>query len=128
MARFANHARNGRSTKSFINERRWQKIIDNLEPGDFVFIQFGHNDQSEHKIDRYTPPEKFKENLIKFIIDTRNRDATPLLFTKVVRRRFDKGGKFYDVHGEYPDLVKQVANQTNTFLIDLHKSSENLLK
>ena len=125
--KFSNHARNGRSTKSFINEGKWQAIMDNTTLGDYVFIQFGHNDQSKHKIDRYTPPEDFKKNLTKFVIETRAKDAIPVLFTPVMRKRFDENEKFYDVHGKYPDLVRQVAKRLNVHLIDLHKSSGNLI-
>lgn len=125
--RFDNHAKNGRSTKSFINEGRWQKLIELVKPGDHVFIQFGHNDQSKSKIERYTPPESFKINLVKFVNETREKNAVPVLVTPVVRRRFDENGKFFDVHGEYPNLVRQVATDMNVTLIDLHKSSEDLL-
>src|SRR6266576_2534279 len=64
--RIDNHAQNGRSTKSFIAEKRWQVIVDKLKPGDYVFIQFGHNDESKDKGDRYTPPAEFRGNLIRF--------------------------------------------------------------
>lgn len=123
-----NRAKNGRSTRNFISEERWQNIIDTLKPGDYVFIQFGHNDQSKEKVDRYTAPEDFKNNLKKFVNETRNKNATPVLITPVVRRRFNDSGEFYDVHGEYPDLVRNVAEEMNVPLIDLHKKSEKLLK
>ncbi|MDQ3711419.1 MAG: GDSL-type esterase/lipase family protein [Acidobacteriota bacterium] len=64
-----NHAQNGRSTKTFISENRWQAIVDKLKKGDYVFIQFGHNDQSKDKTDRYTPPEDFKKNLTRMVND-----------------------------------------------------------
>jgi lysophospholipase L1-like esterase len=66
-----NHAMNGRSTRTFISENRWQIIADRLEPGDFVMIQFGHNDESKEKTDRYTSPEDYKKNLTKFITESR---------------------------------------------------------
>lgn len=123
-----NRAKNGRSTRTFITEGRWQSIIDTLKPGDFVFIQFGHNDQSKEKVDRYTPPEDFKNNLRKFVNETINKNATPVLITPVVRRRFNDSGEFYDVHSEYPDLVRSVAAELKVSLIDLHRKSEKLLK
>ena len=123
-----NRAKNGRSTRTFISEDRWQSIIDTLKPGDFVFIQFGHNDQSKEKVDRYTAPEDFKNNLKKFVNETRDKNATPILITPVVRRRFNDSGDFYDVHGEYPNLVRSVAAELNVPLIDLHRKSESLLK
>lgn len=118
-----NHAKNGRSTRTFIEEGRWDSLLSDLRSGDYVFIQFGHNDQSEHKVDRYTPPADFKANLRRFVADVRARDATPVLLTPVVRRRFDENGVFYDVHGVYPDLTREVASSENAALIDLHASS-----
>lgn len=122
-----NHAQNGRSTKTFISENRWQAIVGKLKKGDYVFIQFGHNDQSKDKGERYTPPEDFKANLRRMVSDALAKRAIPVLFTPVVRRRFDKDGKFYDAHGEYPDLTRAVAAQLNVALIDMHRSSEKLL-
>lgn len=122
-----NHAQNGRSTKTFIRENRWQAIVDKLKKGDYVFIQFGHNDESKEKVDRYTPPEDFKNNLRKFVAEVRAKKAFPVLFTPVMRRRFDENGKFYDTHGEYPDLTRSAATELNVPLIDLHLASEKLL-
>ena len=65
--RVQNHARNGRSTRTFIEEGRWQEIVDALRPGDHVFIQFGHNDASVDKVDRYTPPADYRANLVRFV-------------------------------------------------------------
>lgn len=121
-----NHARNGRSTRTFIEEGKWQAIVDSLKVGDYVFIQFGHNDQSKHKIDRYTPPEDFKKNLHRFVNDVRAKKGIPVLMTPVVRRRFNDDGEFYDVHGEYPDLVREVAKSDKVELIELHRKSEAL--
>src|SRR5918911_1653018 len=104
-----NHAQNGRSTKSFIAEGRWQAIVDKLKPGDYVFIQFGHNDESKDKGERYTPPDEFRKNLIRFVADVRAKKSIPVLLTPIMRRRFDKQGNFHDTHGEYPDIVRSVA-------------------
>jgi lysophospholipase L1-like esterase len=122
-----NRAMNGRSTKTFISERRWQSIVDELKRGDYVFIQFGHNDESKDKGDRYTPPEDYRKNLIRFVSDVRYKGGFPVLLTPVMRRRFDKDGKFYDTHGEYPDIVRAVAKQQNVPLIDMHRSSEGVI-
>ncbi len=122
-----NHAQNGRSTKTFIGENRWQAIVDKLKKGDYVFIQFGHNDQSKDKGERYTPPEDFKKNLARMVADVREKKAYPILFTPVMRRRFDKDGKFYDAHGEYPDLTRSVAKDFKVPLIDMHRASEKLI-
>ena len=123
-----NRAMNGRSTRTFISEGRWQAIIDDLKRGDYVFIQFGHNDESKAKVDRYTPPEDFKKNLEKFVMEVRAKKAFPILFTPVMRRKFDKEGNFIDTHGEYPDLTRSVAKNLKVPLIDMHRASEKVLK
>src|SRR5690606_34160549 len=87
-----NHARNGRSTRTFITEGRWQTVADKLKKGDYVFIQFGHNDESKEKTDRYTSPEDYKKNLIRFINESQAKGAVPVLLTPVARRRFDEQG------------------------------------
>ena len=126
--RIENHAQNGRSTRTFITEKRWQAIIDKLKKGDYVFIQFGHNDESKEKVDRYTPPADYRNNLIKFISEVREKKAVPVLMTPVMRRRFDENGNFFDTHGEYPDIVRTVAAEYKVVLIDLHHETENLIK
>ncbi|HWS90053.1 MAG TPA: rhamnogalacturonan acetylesterase [Pyrinomonadaceae bacterium] len=125
--RVDNHAANGRSTKTFISEGRWQALIDKVKEGDYVLIQFGHNDQSKEKGERYTPPDDFRANLARFVTEVRAKRATPVLLTPVMRRRFDKDGKFYDVHGEYPDLTRRVAAEQRVALIDMHRMSEKVL-
>lgn len=126
--RIENHATNGRSTKTFISENRWSAIVEKLEDGDYVFIQFGHNDESKDKGERYTPPDDYRANLIRFVADVRARKAIPVLLTPVMRRRFDSTGAFYDTHGVYPEIVRAVAAEQKVSLIDMHRSSETLLK
>lgn len=123
-----NRAMNGRSTRTFISENRWQALVDNLKKGDYVFIQFGHNDESKEKVDRYTPPADYRANLIKFVSEVRAKRATPVLLTPVMRRKFDKDGNFVDTHGEYPDIVRTVAREYKVALIDMHRKSEAILK
>jgi lysophospholipase L1-like esterase len=119
-----NRAQNGRSTKTFIAEGRWQAIVDKLKKGDYVFVQFGHNDESKEKGDRYTPPDAYRANLIRFIADVRGKQAYTVLLTPVMRRKFDKAGKFVDTHGEYPDIVRSVAKEQKVPFIDMHRKSE----
>jgi DNA sulfur modification protein DndE len=123
-----NHAMNGRSTKTFISENRWQCVLDKLKPGDYVIIQFGHNDESQEKKDRYTPPEDYKRNLIKFVTETLSKCANPILCTPIMRRRFDINGKFYDTHGVYPDIVRHLADSLKVPLLDMHRKSEKLIE
>jgi lysophospholipase L1-like esterase len=122
-----NRAKNGRSTRSFLAQGLWQPVVDNLQAGDYVLIQFGHNDESREKVDRYTSPEDYKKNLMTFITDTRARKANPILITPVTRRRF-KEGKIQESHTEYSPLVLQVSKQENVPVIDLDKISRDLLQ
>ena len=125
--RVHNHARNGRSTRTFLSEGRWKAIVDSLRPGDYVFVQFGHNDASKDKTDRYTPPADYRANLVRFIEDTRARGANPVLMTPVMRRRFGDDGKVRNSHGEYPDIVRSVAAERGVPLIDMHRKTSELL-
>jgi lysophospholipase L1-like esterase len=120
-----NHARNGRSSKSFIEEGRWQVVLDSLSPGDYVFIQFGHNDQKDYDSTRYTTPfGTYAENLETFVKQTRDKGAFPILLTSIVRRKFGEDGQLVDTHGDYPDAVRQVAQQMDVPLVDLQKLTE----
>ena len=92
-----------------------------------MFIQFGHNDEKPEKIDRYTPPEGYRKNLIRFVTETRERKGRPVLCTPIMRRRFDAQGKFFDEHGMYPDIVREVAKEYDVPLIDMHRKSERLI-
>jgi len=125
--RIDNRAANGRSTKTFLSEGKWQSLIDDLKARDYVFIQFGHNDSSKDKGERYTPPDDYRRNLIRFVNDVRSKKGKPVLLTPVMRRRFDKDGKFYDTHGEYPDIVRSVADGLDVPLIDMHQKSKTLI-
>jgi lysophospholipase L1-like esterase len=122
-----NRARNGRSTKTFISEGLWQKIIDDVNEGDYVFIQFGHNDEVETKAS-YTTPENYKINLGRFITETRNKKANPVLLTPVTRRQFDSLGHIKETHEVYSNLVREVAKQYNTPLIDIDEKSKELVQ
>jgi DNA sulfur modification protein DndE len=123
-----NHAMNGRSTRSFLYENRWQPIVDKLKKGDYVIIQFGHNDGSKEKKDRYTTPEEYKTNLVWFVNETRSCNARPILCTPIMRRRFDENGVFYDTHGVYPDIVRLVADSMKVPMVDMHRKSEKLIR
>ncbi|MGO4259740.1 rhamnogalacturonan acetylesterase [Lysobacter sp. TAB13] len=125
--RIDNRAMNGRSTRTFIDEGRWQALLDTVAAGDYVLIQFGHNDQSRNKPDRYTPPADYRSNLERFVDQTRARGATAILLTPVARRRFDPAGAVAHSHGEYPDIVRAVAAEREVALIDLERRSEAVL-
>lgn len=122
-----NQAIGGRSTKSFQAEGRWQQLLNQLQKGDYVFIQFGHNDASVNKPERYTPPADYKSNLIHFVNDVRAKKAIPVLVTPIVMRKFTDNGVFKDGHGMYPDMMREAANETGTLLIDMHRMSMKLI-
>ncbi|MBT1703933.1 rhamnogalacturonan acetylesterase [Chryseosolibacter indicus] len=123
-----NRAKNGRSTRTFISENLWQPVLDALQEGDYVFMQFGHNDESKEKVDRYTSPEDYKKNLTKFITETRSKKANPVLLSPVTRRKFDKNGKIEETHSEYSKLAREVAKELNVPFIDLDEKSRQLLQ
>jgi lysophospholipase L1-like esterase len=121
-----NLAKNGRSTKTFINEGLWQQVLDGASEGDYVFIQFGHNDESKEKAERYTNPEDFKSNLIKFVNEARALKAIPILCSPVSRRKFNESGIAQETHKVYSQLVKEVADKEAVLFIDLDAKSRAL--
>lgn len=122
-----NHAVNGRSTRSFIDQKRWGAVYQLLKKGDYVFIQFGHNDQKENALARYTNPHTaYRNNLIKFVKEARVKEAKPILFTSIVRRNFNEDGTLIDTHGVYPLETRLVALELDVPLIDLQYATEQL--
>ncbi|MBR4601189.1 MAG: rhamnogalacturonan acetylesterase, partial [Prevotella sp.] len=87
-----NHAKNGRSSKSFIDEGRWDKVLEKITPGDYVFIQFGHNDEKDTPARHTEPGSTFDANLRKYVIETREKGGIPVLFNAVARRKFYREG------------------------------------
>jgi len=121
-----NRALNGRSTKSFINEKKWQPIYEQLKPGDYVFIEFGHNDEKIDKPAVGTSIAEFKANLVKYVTEAREKKAFPVLLTPISRRSF-KNGILIDSHGDYPNATRKVADSLKVPLIDmLHKTAQLL--
>lgn len=122
-----NRAVNGRSTKSFIDEKRWDSVHKMLKKGDYVFIQFGHNDQKENDAKRYTNPHTaYRYNLTRFVKETLAKGANPILFSSIARRNFNENGVLIDTHGAYPLEVRLVAKEFNIPFIDLQYLSEQL--
>jgi pectinesterase len=127
--RFENRAENGRSTKSFRDEGRWDAILEALLPGDWVVIQFGHNDEKAADPTRFTEPEgEFRANLQRFVRETRARGGHPVLATPIVRRRFDDHGGFVDSHGEYPRVVRAVAAAEGVPLLEMEDVTRALVQ
>ena len=122
-----NHAVNGRSTKSFRDEGRWDKVLQKLKKGDYVIIEFGHNDAKSEDPKRYAAPTTdYRQNLERYISETRAKGAIPVLATPIVRRKFENG-VLVDTHGLYPAVVREVANKQNVPLLDLEKRTRELV-
>ncbi len=123
-----NRAKNGRSTKTFISENRWQAVADSLQKGDYVFIQFGHNDEVKSKVGRYTTPAEYKANLKRFVTESRNKGAKPILLTPVARRKFNEQGQVQGTHEEYSAIVRSLASAMQVPLIDMDRKSQAFLQ
>jgi len=122
-----NKAVNGRSTKSFINEKRWDSIYKKLEKGDYVFIEFGHNDEKIEDSTRYTNPHtSYRYNLIRFVKESREKGAIPVLLTSIARRNFNEKGVLVPTHGDYPLETRLVAQEYKVPFIDLEYYTELL--
>ncbi|WP_049968058.1 GDSL-type esterase/lipase family protein [Haloferax prahovense] len=122
----ANHARNGRSTRTFLEEGRWRPVVRQLTETDYVFVQFGHNDEVPSK-EQHTTEEAFVDNLRKFVGETREQGATPVLLTSIARRHFDDGVP-KDTHHEYADLTRAVARDRDVPFIDMDERTRSLLE
>ena len=145
-----NHAVNGRSSLSFINEGRWDKVLERIKPGDYVIIQFGHNDEKP-KADRHTDPgSTFDYNLAKFVRETREHGGIPVLMNSVVRRNFFvqapecdddeklrtttyqdgvkmiEGDSLIDTHGLYRVAPRDVARRMNCHFVDANQITHDL--
>lgn len=125
-----NHARNGRSTKSFMDEGRLAAIDKEIGAGDFLFIQFGHNDEKKEDPSRYTEPySTYIENLETYIQVAKTHDAYPVLITPVERRHFDENGALLaSMHTDYVAGMKKTAEKNNVPLIDLFTMSRAALE
>ncbi len=123
-----NHAVNGRSSKSFVEEGRLEAILKEIKAGDYLFIQFGHNDEKEHDPSRYTEPQTtYKYYLRLFIEGARSKGAYPVLLTPVNRRLFENG-RIINTHREYCKAMKELALELNVPLIDVCEKSRKLFE
>ena len=128
--RIENHAKNGRSTKSFIDESRVPVIYDRITEGDFLFIQFGHNDEKIADPSRYTEAySDYMINLEKFVNVARNKKAWPVLITPLERRCFiDEHHLGPGEHGDYVKAMKMTAEKLNVPLVDLNFMSRKIME
>ncbi|HEY5968849.1 MAG TPA: rhamnogalacturonan acetylesterase [Chitinophagaceae bacterium] len=120
-----NLAKNGRSTSSFRNEGLWKKVTDGAGEGDYVFIQFGHNDEVPTK-KTYTTEAEFKKNLRQYVSEARSKKTTPVLLTPMARRIFDSAGKIEGTHDVYSQIVRDVAKEEKVILFDMDKITQQL--
>ena len=148
--RIDNHAANGRSSKSFISEGRWEKVISKVKKGDYVFIQFGHNDEKADSTRHTDPGSTFDENLRRYVNETRAKGGIPVLFNSIVRRNFvqpkddaiakdvrrtpgekeqpKEGTVLFDTHGAYLDAPRNVAKELGVTFIDMNKITHDLVQ
>lgn len=135
-----NHAKDGRSSLSFINEGRWDAVLSKLCKGDYVFIQFGHNDEKADPKLHTEPGSTFDANLRRFVTETRAKGATPVLFNSIVRRNFPPAGTkehqfvyetegdvLVDTHGAYLESPRRVAREMNVLFVDANKVTHDLV-
>lgn len=123
-----NHAKNGRSTKSFIDEGRWEAVMEKLQAGDFVVMGFGHNDQKDYDETRYAAPwGDYRANLEKMVDDVLARGARPILVTSIYRRAFADNGQPEATLGDYPEVTRAVASERRVPLVDLNVMTRQLL-
>jgi len=118
-----NRAKGGRSTRTFFEEGRWSAVYSELKKGDFVVIQFGHNDASEKNPDRYVNVTGYKEYLRLFVNQSREKKATPIIVTPVSRNYPWEDNKLGNIHGEYYTSAVEVAKELDAHLIDLTQLS-----
>lgn len=149
-----NHAVNGRSSKSFIDEGRWEAVRSQIKPGDYVIIQFGHNDEKIKDTKRYTVAGgSFDDNLRRFVNETREKGGTPILMNAIVRRNFPQNGEvpedsddqrktwkdnfdkypaegtvLVDTHGAYVDAPRNVAQEMNVVFVDMNKLTHEMVQ
>ena len=123
-----NHAQNGKSTKSFIDEGLWDKVLADLKPGDYLVIQFGHNDGKTTNPQRYTNPyTAYRRNLTRFVQEARAAGARPIMLSSVARRNFIEEGTLVDTHGAYPFVARVVADELRIPFIDMQLLTEEAI-
>ena len=122
-----NHAVNGRSTKSFKETGLWKPVLDSLKKGDYLLIQFGHNDAKETDPSRYTNPQTaYRYNLIQYVEEARSKGAIPIILSSIARRKFNEQGTLLDAHGNYTLITRLVAQEMKVPFIDMQYLTENL--
>ena len=122
-----NHALNGRSSKSFLDEGRWTAIYDSIQPGDYVIIEFGHNDEKPAEKLHTDPSTTYKQLLKKYIDEARAKGANPIVCSSIVRRHFDGKGNLKETHGAYINAAQEIALETKTPYIDMEAKTRKVV-
>lgn len=122
-----NLAMNGRSTRTFRDEGRWEPVMKKISAGDYVFIQFGHNDEVPTK-KSYVTEKDFHDNLARYVKETQARGGKPVLLTSIARRKFDSTGTIVETHATYAAITRKLAEELNVPLIDIGETSKQLLQ
>ncbi|MFL1012463.1 GDSL-type esterase/lipase family protein [Flavisericum labens] len=127
---FDNRAKSGRSSKSFYDEGSWTPVINDIQSGDFLIIQFGHNDEKTSDPVRYTDPyTTYQEYLKKYIDEARAKGAYPILATSIYRNYWNgDGATMKDSHGDYPPAMRTLATEEDVPLVDAHVLSKTLFE
>lgn len=124
-----NFGLSGRSSKSFIDEGHWAKVLEQMQAGDYLLVQFGGNDQKKQDPKRYTDPEtSFKDNFRKFTAEARAKGVNVIFATSVVRRRFDKQGAVVDTYGRYVTAVEEVGKELDVPVMDMKTATWKLIE
>jgi lysophospholipase L1-like esterase len=126
-AQVHNHAASGRSTKSFVDEGRWKIVKDSIKKGDYVVIEFGHNDEKAEEKLHTDAQTSFKDNLRNFVSETRAKGGIPVICSSIVRRKFDESGNLVDTHGDYIAAAEELATETKTIYVDMEKETRQLV-
>lgn len=126
MVQIHNRAMGGRSTKTFLSEGRWQKIMDDIQPDDYVIIQFGHNDASTRP-ERHASYPDYKQNLITMVNEAQSKQAHPILATSIVMRTFKNNALVDDRLKAYPTITRQVADSLGIPMIDANLKTRDLI-
>lgn len=122
-----NHAASGRSSKSFVAEKRWKAVLDSIQPGDYVIIQFGHNDEKPDSTLHTDAQTTFKQYLTKFITETRSKNAIPIICSSIVRRNFSNTGELVNTHGDYIAAAREAAMASKAIYIDMEAKTRKLV-
>lgn len=128
LLRVEDRARSGRSSKSFLEEGAWAAVLEEVQAGDYVLIQFGHNDSKVEDPKRHTDPRgSYLKYLRRYIDETRAKGATPLLVTPINRNTWTEGA-FRDTHGDYPPAMRELAEEVEVPLVDMHRLTREFLE